>query len=381
MSDAQATPGLPAPPKRGLKGWRQRLIASRRFQAWASRFPLTKGIAKREGEALFDLVGGFVHSQVLFAVVELRLLHMLMERPLRAEALAAKCQIPPDRMQVLLRAAVSLRLISERRDGSYDVSQRGAALIGVPGLEDMILHHSAFYKDLQDPVDFLRNGQDTELARFWPYVFGPGVELEPEVAERYSNLMADSQALVAEETLRTISLAGVSHLMDVGGGSGAFLLEVARAYPSLEVTLFDLPEVAPAAQAKFDAAGHGARLSVAPGSFRTDALPTGADAISLVRVLYDHADDTVADLLRSVFDALPAGGRVVVSEPMLSDKAPNPATDAYFAFYTMAMGTGKTRAPQHIARMLEDAGFTDVKIPRTHRPFVTSVVTAERPGL
>ena len=36
--------------------------------------------------------------------------------------------------------------------------------------------------------------------------------------------------------------------------------------------------------------------------------PTGADAISLVRVLYDHDDATVARLLAPVHAALPRAG-------------------------------------------------------------------------
>ncbi len=78
-------------------------------------------------------------------------------------------------------------------------------------------------------------------------------------------------------------------------------------------------------------------------------LPQGADAISLVRVLYDHADDTVAPLLRAVHDALPPGGRVVVSEPMSGGDSPDPATDVYFSVYTLAMQTGRTRSAAEIA--------------------------------
>ena len=68
--------------------WLPRLIASRRFQSWAARFPLTRRIARKDGEKLFDLVSGFVYSQVLLAVVELRLLPTLMAGPLSAADLA-----------------------------------------------------------------------------------------------------------------------------------------------------------------------------------------------------------------------------------------------------------------------------------------------------
>jgi len=137
--------------------------------------------------------------------------------------------------------------------------------------------------------------------------------------------------------------------MDVGGGTGAFLTAVGQAAAGPKLVLFDLPEVAPAARARFEAAGLSGRVTIVPGSFRDDPLPRGADAISLVRVLYDHADETVAQLLRAVHAALPPGGRVIVSEPMAGASRPERAGDVYFAFYCMAMQTGRARAPGEIA--------------------------------
>jgi len=368
----------PRRPRFSVSAWGNRLVASRGFQSWASRVPFTRGIAKREGEALFDLVAGFVHSQVLHALVELRVLHMLLDAPATARAVAGRTNLDPRRAEVLLRAGVALKLLTLKRDGRFALARRGAALLGVPGLEAMILHHRAFYRDLEDPVAFLRDGSDTELARFWPYVFGRAAEIEPEVARTYSDLMADSQALVAEETLRTVRFDGVTRLMDVGGGSGAFLAAVASAYPKLRATLFDLPEVVPSAEERFRRAGLADRVTVTGGSFRDGPLPEGADAISLVRVLYDHADETVALLLARVREALPPGGRLVISEPMTGGDRPSRPGDTYFALYTMSMGTGRTRAPAEIAGLLKAAGFADVAVRPTKRPFVTSVVEARQ---
>ena len=186
----------------------------------------------------------------------------------------------------------------------------------------------------------------------------------------------------------TVSLAGVERLADIGGGSGAFLAEVAQAYPEMALTLFDLPAVVPSARERLQRLGLEARIDVVGGSFRDDPLPEGMDAISLVRVLYDHDDDSVAALLakvhdalpRSAFDALPPGGRLVISEPMSGAETPDPVTDVYFAFYTLAMRTGRTRSAATIRELCEAAGFADVKAHPPRRSFVTSVVTGVRSG-
>ncbi|RBO53674.1 SAM-dependent methyltransferase [Rhodovulum sp. BSW8] len=379
MTDAVSGTGPARHSGVNWRRWRNRKIADRGFQSWASRFFLTRGHVRREGERMFDLVSGFVYSQVLWTVVELDLLDATCDEAQSLAALAHRAAIPVDRMEALMQAGTALGLF-DRVGPGYQLSALGAALMGAPGVVDMIRHHDVFYRDMQDPLAVLRGEKETELARFWPYVFGAGAAENPETAQRYSKLMADSQALVAEETLRAIRFDGVTRLMDVGGGTGAFLASVGAACPDLKMTLFDLPAVVPAAEERFRALGMAGRVTVRGGSFRDDPLPEGADAVSLVRVCYDHADETVRALMRKIHDALPPGGRLIVSEPMAGGAHPNRSGDAYFAFYCMAMGTGRARSPERLAEMMKEAGFQGVEMPRTRRSYITSVVVGRKPG-
>ncbi len=373
MTEMGLGPGFDAglPQRRSGPGWAARLALQPWFHKLCARVPGLRGIAKAEGEALFEVVSGFVRSQALLALVELRVLHCLADMPEPTARLAQLAGVPANRMAVLLQAGAALKLL-RRKDEHWHLTPRGAAFLTVPGLEAMVLHHPVLYRDLADPTAFFRGQSETELAGFWPYVFGAGGAADPALAARYSQLMADSQVLVAEDTLRLTSFRGIRHLMDVGGGTGAFLSAVGKSHPGLTRTLFDLPAVV---------AGAGARLGVTvhPGSFRDDPLPQGCDAISLVRVLYDHADPTVAALLFKVRAALPSGGRLIISEPMSGGTRPDPATDVYFAVYTLAMGTGRTRSATEITALLHAAGFEHVSKAKSLRPFVTSVLDARAP--
>jgi demethylspheroidene O-methyltransferase len=370
--------GAKPQPARPALGWLTRLALSPRFHAMSQRIPGLRHMSRQEGQALFDTISGFVQSQALMALVELDLLDALRRGPQRTAALAHLARVDPDRMTVLMQAAAALRLVRHGRDGNWHLAPRGAAFLTVPGLAAMVRHHRVLYRDLADPVAFLQGKTTPELAGFWPYVFGAGAAADPNTAQTYSALMADSQALVAADTLAVVDFSGIRNLMDVGGGTGAFLTAVGQATPGPGLILFDLPAVVPAATARFGAAGLSARTKIIAGSFRDDPLPQGADAISLVRVLYDHADSTVAALLRAVHDALPPGGRLIISEPMSGGAAPDRATDVYFAFYTLAMGTGRTRSAAEIEILLESAGFSAVRTIPSRRPYVTQVITAVR---
>ena len=353
----------------------QRLARSRRFQVFAMRLPGFRWMARREGEAMFRIIQGFVESQVLMALVRLGLLARLDAGPVLPSQLAPALGLSAERLEILLQAGAAVGLLRRGRDGRFSLTIRGASLLAVPGLDGMIRHHEILYRDLSDPVAFLKGETSPELADFWPYVFGAGAAQDPDRARRYSRLMTESQVLVAEDTLALADMRGVRRLMDVGGGSGAFLEALGHSHPGIERHLFDLPAVLQGAEARL---GAGVRLH--PGSFRDDALPVVADAISLVRVLYDHSDETVRALLARVHAALPPGGRVLISEPMSGGVRPDPVTDVYFAFYTMAMRTGRTRSAARIGELLHEAGFGGIAPVRSRRSFVTSLVSAHRPA-
>ncbi len=370
MADVPMTGGKRA--KAVGPGLLTKLAMSPRFHALAERIPGFRGKARAEGRALFDVVSGFVQSQALLALVELRLLHRLADGPATLAALAQASGVPEARLTILLQAGAALKLVRFAR-GKWHLAPRGGAFLTVPGLEAMVRHHDVLYRDLSDPVAFFRGQTTPELAGFWPYVFGAGGAADPDLAARYSRLMADSQGLVAADTLRLVDLRGITHLMDVGGGTGAFLRAVAAAYPSIRLTLFDLPAVVAGAQVS-------PQVTIHPGSFRDDPLPGGHDGISLIRVLYDHADSTVAALLRKVHDALPPGGRLIISEPMSGGAQPDPATDVYFAVYTLAMQTGRTRSLAEISTLLQAAGYVALRPKPGPRPYVTSAITAEKPA-
>lgn len=354
-----------------LKPWlpmRNRLLASPAFQAWAARFPLTRPIARRRAAALFDLTAGFVYAQLLAACVELGLLEMLSQTPLSADVLAERAGLPLSGASALLTGAEALGLAESLGGGRYTLGGEGAALLGNPGALAMIAHHHRLYADLRDPVALLRRGGGGgDLEDFWPYARdGDGG------AEAYSALMAASQPMIAEQLLGAYDFGCHRRLLDIGGGEGAFLEAVAAKHPRLALDLFDLPGVASRAASRL-----GGRVKVHPGSFRTDPLPEGADVVTLVRILHDHDDAVALALLRSVAQALPPGGALVIAEPMAGTRGAK-RVGAYFSLYLLAMGSGRPRTANEIHAMLRAAGFASSRERRTALPMLARVIVARR---
>ena len=376
-------PGLPE----WLRAWRDRRLASPAFRAWATRFPLTRPIARRRSRALFDLCAGFVYAQVLAACVQLELFEALRDGPLPAGALAVRLGLPSDSAARLLEAATSLRLLERRRadaagEPRWGLGPLGAAMLGDAGLAAMVRHHAALYADLADPVALLRReAGDTALGRYWAYAGADQPEAVPGAAVAdYSALMAATQPMVAAEVLAAYDLSRHRCLLDLGGGEGGFLVAAAQAAPRLHLMLLDLPAVADHARIRLAAAGLSGRSTVHGGSFLPGSLPPGADCISLVRVVHDHDDAAAMTILRAARQALPPGGTLLLAEPMAAEAGAEPMGGAYFGFYLLAMGSGRPRRAEELTAMLVQAGFVRPRRHRTRLPLLCGVISAQASG-
>uniref|UniRef100_UPI0013DB1219 methyltransferase n=1 Tax=Sandarakinorhabdus rubra TaxID=2672568 RepID=UPI0013DB1219 len=304
--------------------------------------------------------------------------------------LATGAGLPLDAMERLLGAASAIDLVERAGPELWVLGQRGAALASNQGALAMIEHHKIFYDDLADPLALLKGGRgQSRLAQFWTYAPAAG-RGQPATADAaswqgggdgevapYSALMAASQPMVAEQVIDAYRFDRHQCLMDVGGGHGAFLAAVATQHPRLAMKLFDLPAVVEGAKAKLAAAGL-SYVALHGGSFRDDPLPQGADVISLVRICHDHDDEVVRALLKKAHAALPAGGRLLIAEPMAATPGAEAMGDAYFGLYLWAMGSGRPRTAGDYLALLAQAGFTAAREVPTALPMVTRLIVAER---
>ena len=357
---------------------RNRLLSDPRFQRWAADFPLTRPIARARARGLFDLVAGFVYSQTLETCVRLGLFEALRDGPVTSDALATRFGLREEPLERLLGAAEALKLVERTGPGRWTLGMDGAALIGNAGLTEMIVHHRHLYADLADGVGLLRrDGGEGDLAAYWPYATTSEARTTTaNDVSAYSALMAASQPTVAADILKAYPIRRHRRLLDVGGGEGAFLTVAGNAAPALKLMLFDLPAVTDRARARLTCAGLIDRTRIVAGDFLSDPLPTGADLITLVRILHDHDDNGVLRLLRSARGALEPGGTLLIAEPMSDAPRADRVADVYFAFYLLAMGRGRARTPAQITDLLGQAGFSRVRRRRTRSPFLLRILVA-----
>ncbi len=357
----------------GSWGWLEKIHATlERWMSdpavyrWAISNPLTRWVARRRTQQLYDLMGGFVHTQVLISCVRLNVFALLRVTPMTVKDLAHQVEIPAASLQRLVLSAIALGLLEHRSQGRVGLGPLGVPVATHEGVRAMVEHNHLLYLDLQDPVAFLRDAWRGDMADYWPYAHGKESQAQvpqgQEAFSRYSALMDASQNFVVSEILSSYNFSDHQCVLDVGAGKGRFISQLAQQERHLKIQLFDLAPVLQLAQAGLQAQGLSSRASFYPGSFLSDPLPKGADLITLIRVAHDHSDAVVLQILRKAFEALPLGGAVLIAEPMAQEPGQPPLADAYFHYYLLAMGSGRLRTPSELMNLMAQSGLTHMEL-------------------
>ena len=152
---------------------------------------------------------------------------------------------------------------------------------------------------------------------------------------------------------RAFDLSGFKRMVDLGGASGHLAMAAVEVHPSLEATVFDLPQAIEFAR-RFVA---GTKVELIAGDFFADPLPP-ADLYALGRILHDWGIEKIERLLSRVYEALPSGGALLVAEKLLG-----PAyVSAHMQSLSMLVCTeGRERSLDQYRALLESAGFDDVQ--------------------
>jgi demethylspheroidene O-methyltransferase len=385
--DLAHTPGMALGEASWLDGAHQRMdrwLTHPRLYRWALSNPLSRWFMRRRTAQIFDLMSGFVYSQVLLSCVRLNLFAIVQLAPATLEELAARTQLPVAALQRLLLSAVALRLLEPRSRCRFGLGPLGAPIAAHEGIRAMVEHNSLLYRDMAEPTALLRDAWSGHMAAYWPYAHA-GTPEQVKAADatdvaRYSALMAASQTFVLEEVLNAFPFANYRCVLDVGSGKGRFVAELAARQPQLQFQVFDLPQVLALARQNHASLGVTASIAYHPGSFFHDALPTGADLVTLIRVAHDHPDDSVRTILRKIHAALPVGGTLVLAEPMAHEPGEDQTGDAYFHFYLLAMGAGRLRTATELSRLLCECGFVHVEPVPNSMPIHTRILIARKPG-
>jgi hypothetical protein len=263
----------------------------------------------------------FWPAKTLLSAIEIGLFSELARGPEPYDALVGRLGLHPRSARDFLDTLVALGFLQRTGDRYANTPETDLFLDRhkpsyVGGILEMANHR--LYPFWGHLTEALRTGQPQNEAKSG----GPGLfeTLYADPARLHQFLAAMTG--ISHGANLTIARAGFwkdyTTYVDVGTAQGDLAAQIALANPHLRGMGFDLPEVAPIFEAYVAAAGVADRLSFVPGSFFTQDLPK-ADVVLMGHILHDWDLPTKRMLIKKAFDAVPAGGALVVYESIIDD--------------------------------------------------------------
>nr|WP_055507889.1 methyltransferase [Nonomuraea pusilla] len=263
--------------------------------------------------AMADLLGPLA----IRVAATLRLADHMAAGVTTGAGLARRVGAHPPTLKKLLRYLVSRGVFRWSEERGYEVTELGAPLLDdAPGSVRRRLSMDGLLGlaelGLVGLPHTVRTGEAGYRAAFGRD-FWQDVSDVPDDA----NVLAEEVAGVLDGEGRLIvhsyDWSGVRRVLDVGGGNGTLLIELARAHPGLGGAVLDLPGMARAAARRIEEHGLGGRCAAIEGSF-LEPIPPGYDVYLLSAILCDWPDDDAVKILRRCGEAAGTDGRVLVAD-------------------------------------------------------------------
>jgi len=193
-----------------------------------------------------------------------------------------------------------------------------------------------------------------------------------EAARKYHEATYSIGTGSARHFARTTDLSRRKHLLDLGGGSGAYSIEATKAFPGLKATVFDLPPVAVVAREFIARAEAGDRVDAVGGDFTRDDFPSAVDFVLMASNLPQYSADLIRLVVRKAFAALAPGGEMHLIGEALNDERTGPLDPALWGLNEAIWNsTGEAHSEADCRAFFDNAGFIDVKT----EPFIPGILS------
>ena len=211
----------------------------------AMRTPLRSLSTSPAEDVDIDTVAyGFMASQALFTGLETGIFDAIDkagEGGITLAKLQEATSIRAPRLQTLVTSLVAIKCLSrDAMSGHYTVSPNTARFLVTSSKQyygDYLRYQMGrqFYHRMGALPDVMTTGEAPSYASWFS---------DPAVAQTYTEAQHNGSVATAKYLIKKkLKLGGVTSMLDVGGGSGAFSYVFTEATPGLNSTVLELPEV------------------------------------------------------------------------------------------------------------------------------------------
>ena len=324
--------------------------------------------ARHPSDEMLDLTTAYIVSRCIQTLAQFGVADRIGAAPRQVDDLARECEVDGHALRRVLRLLASRGVfreegadlfghtpLSETLRADHPNSMRAwAQMTGGPIFEAFAgLRHS------------LQTGQPAFQAIHGATTYQ---YLKSHPAERadFAEAMGDWNRRLALSVLATRDFSNTELIVDVGGSYGFLLGEILQRYPETQGIVFDLPEIADAAQRRLQDIGLASRCQAIGGDF-FESVPDNGDIHLMSWILHNWNDEDCVRLLRRSRAAIRPSGRLLTIEHVLQGGNTYDFGRVSDLAMLVTFG-GRERTESEYRELLDAAGFRLLQITRLSVP-------------
>jgi hypothetical protein len=309
--------------------------------------PPPKGV---DPARLVELGASFMAARMLGSGVELGIFECLADGPLSLDTLATATGLFPQALSVLVSGLVALNVL-ELRDGLYSNGAHAQAFLTGrtsvdvrPGLR---LFNRIVYPMWTQLENTIRTGEPVRPAHAnddFALTFSEGIEAWTSVT--------------AAKLPDTYDFTRHERLLDIGGGTGSYLVHILERHPQMTATLLELPPPAQVARNRLAPQPTRARINIVEGDALFDPLPHGHDVVLLAAVMHLFDPERNVLLLRRVRECVANGATLLLVDHWMNATHTAPQLGAMLAgTYLLFSGRAASYSLEEAKAWLAQTGW------------------------
>jgi SAM-dependent methyltransferase len=273
-------------------------------------------------------IASAVHPALaMLAGVNLGVFTELKNKPMAAQDIAAALSVRQDKLEPLLYALVTAKLLrlkdnlfSNTREASQFLVPNTSSYIGThPFLNPLVMWWDV-YGGLKT-ADTIRTGTPA-----LKYDFASKSEEELKQVFLHTQPIA---IRAGRELVTKFDFSSYQTLVDVGGGPSGLSIAITELYPHIKATVVDIPSVTPVTRSFIEQAGASDRIQVVTADAVTGPL-TGQYDVAVLRALIQVLSPLDAlHSLRNVYNIIKPGGTLYILGHILDDSRISPPEEVW----------------------------------------------------
>jgi SAM-dependent methyltransferase len=327
---------------------------------------MAEPVDEREYLCVDEFLRTLVDARALRTAFELRLIDHLLATPETTLAELTRAFSGDARGVAFLIQLLAANAVVDQAQGRIALSPAFRRALRYRDLMETKLEYGTFVQsDLTElfttaigsPTAFFQQSKTFQLFCY-DRAQGEGPE-DYELTKRWMRITTCLTRYEAHVAMRHHDYGRYERILDIGGNSGEFVLQICSKHPAIRATVFDLPMVCRIGREHVRRAPAGERITFVEGDALSDPIPGGQDLVSFKSMLHDWPDTDARQFMTRARDALRPGGTMLVFE-----RGPVEANDRSWALIPFLLFFRSFRPPEFYTAQMATLGLQDVQVQR-----------------